>query len=89
MNFLHYDLHLNTGDVVEVSLDKQANVRLLDGTNFAHYKKGQKHRYYGGLAKVSPLRVKAPHAGHWHLVIDLGGYAGSVKASVRTLRGQP
>lgn len=87
MNFLHYDLDLKAGDVVEVTLDKQANVRLLDEANFSSYKRGAQHRYYGGLVKTSPFRLPAPHAGHWHLVVDLGGHAGTVRASVRTVRG--
>jgi len=87
MNFLHYDFQLGSGDIVEVTLDKQANVRLLDDTNFSLYKRGKRHSYYGGLAKGSPVRLRAPHAGHWHVVIDLGGYAGRVQASVRTIRG--
>ena len=87
MNFLHYELDLKSGDVVEVTLDKQANVRLLDSTNYSSYKRGEKHQYYGGLAKISPTKLAAPRSGHWHLVIDLGGYAGQVNASVRTLRG--
>lgn len=87
MNYLHYDLTLGTGDIVEVTLDRQANVRLLDSANYSRYQKGQKHQYYGGLAKTSPLRISAPTAGQWHVVIDLGGYAGTVRASVRTLQG--
>ena len=87
MNFLQYDLQLAPNDVVEVTLDKQANVRLLDAVNFAKYKRSEQHSYHGGLAKVSPLRIKAPHAGHWYLVIDLGGYAGTVRASIRTIKG--
>jgi hypothetical protein len=86
MNYLHYDLNLGQGDIVEVTLDKQANVRLLDETNFSNYTRGQRHTYHGGLAKQSPVRLVPPHAGRWHLVIDLGGYAGTVRASVRTLR---
>lgn len=86
MNYLHYDLNLSSGEIVEVTLDKQANVRLLDDANFSKYKRGIQHSYYGGLAKQSPVRIAAPRAGHWHLVIDLGGYAGSVGASVRTHR---
>ena len=85
MNFLHYDLHLKSNDVVEVTLDKQANVRLLDSSNFASYKRGARHKYHGGLVKNSPFQIAAPHAGHWYLVIDLGGYAGRVNASVRVL----
>lgn len=87
MNYLHYEFDLGSNDTVEVTLDKQANVRLLDATNFALYRSGAKHRYYGGLAKESPVKMSAPHAGHWHVVIDLGGYAGTVRATARVLQG--
>ena len=40
MNFLHYDLALRKNDVIEVNLDKQANVRLLDASDFESYKSG-------------------------------------------------
>jgi len=86
MNFLHYDLNLAPGEVVEVTLDTRANVRLLDDANFSNYKRGTHHNYYGGFAERSPVRLTAPRPGHWHLVIDLGGYAGSVRASVQTHR---
>lgn len=85
MKFLHYELQLSGNDIVEVALDKQANVRLLDAINFSHYQMGRRHKFYGGLAKVSPLRIQPPHPGNWHLVVDLGGYAGTVHASVRTI----
>ena len=86
MNFLHYDLYLDPDEHVEVTLDKQANVQLMDEANFSNYKRGQRFSYHGGLARQSPFRLAAPNAGHWHLVIDLGGYAGSVHASVETLK---
>lgn len=86
MNFLHYEFDLGPGDAVEVTLDKQANVRLMDDLNFSLYRRGQRHRYHGGLAKTSPVTIPAPAAGHWHLVIDLGGYAGTVRASARVLQ---
>ncbi|HEY9598707.1 MAG TPA: DUF1883 domain-containing protein [Cyanophyceae cyanobacterium] len=85
MNFLHYDFQLNANNIVEITLDKQANVRLLDDSNFSRYKIGQRHKYHGGLAEKSPVHIVPPHAGHWHLVIDLGGYAGTVKASVKVI----
>lgn len=86
MNYLHYEYDLESGDAVEVTLDKQANVRLMDGSNYAAYQSGREHHYFGGLAKQSPVTIPAPHAGHWHIVIDLGGYAGTVRASVRVLQ---
>ena len=74
MDFLHYEFELSGDDVVEVVLEKQANVRLMSDGNYAMYRKGKNCRYYGGLAKTSPGVLAALHAGHWHVVIDLGGY---------------
>jgi hypothetical protein len=81
MKFLHYEFNLGSDDAVEVRLDKQANVRMLDGSNFEQFRCGQPHTFFGGLATVSPVLLRPPHAGHWHVVIDLGGYAGTVSAS--------
>jgi len=86
MKFLHYDLDLNSNDVVEVTLDRQANVRLLDPINFGRFRRGERHSCRGGLAKTSPVRLSAPHRGTWRVVVDLGGFAGRVSASVRVLR---
>lgn len=86
MNFLHYDFHLDVGETVEVTLDKEANVQLMDDDNFSNYKQGRKFRYYGGFAKTSPIQLEAPNPGHWNVVVDLGGYTGSVRASVQTLK---
>jgi hypothetical protein len=87
LNYLHYDLNLNINDIVVVKLDKQANVRLLDDLNYSKYRHGGKHKYYGGLAKKSPVHLSPPHSGHWHLVVDLGGYPGTVRVSVRIIKG--
>ena len=85
MEYLHKEVTASSGDVVVVSLDSQANVRLLDAANYACYRRGEKHHCYGGFAKASPVRLKIPSAGTWHVVIDLGGYAGSVKASIKVI----
>ena len=86
MNFLHYDLgFVNQGAVVLVTLSAQANVKLLDESNFRSYQQHGRHEYFGGLAKVSPARITVPRSGNWHVAVDLGGYAGSVKASVRVV----
>lgn len=82
MNFIHYEFDAGPGQNVQITLDKQANVRLLDPTNFNSYRNGQKHTYYGGLATRSPVTISIPHQGHWHVVIDLGGNAGTVRASI-------
>ena len=88
MNFLHRDLQLTEGDVVEVTLDHAANVQLLDAANYEQYAQGKPYRYHGGYAKDSPVNLAVPSPGRWHLVVDLGGGTGSVRASYRVLSAQ-
>jgi hypothetical protein len=85
MNYLHYEFDAGPNNVIEVTIDKQANVRIMDSINYQNYRVGQRYSYYGGLAKVSPVNMRPPYQGHWHLVIDLGGYAGTVRASMRII----
>ncbi len=88
-DFLHREFQLDQNDVVEVTLDHAANVQLMDPSNFAAYERGQPFRYYGGYVERSPVRLRPPHAGRWHLVVDLGGGAGTVRASTRILKEMP
>ena len=88
MNFLKYDLgNLKRGEVVEVTLSSGANVRLMDSSNFSSYKNGRKHRFYGGLATKSPIRIAVPNSGHWYVAVDMQGLRGSTNASVRVVPG--
>jgi hypothetical protein len=82
MQFLHWEVDAVDGTVVRVELDAQANVMLMDSSNFSSYRSGRQFRYFGGHAKRSPVVLSAPHAGHWHVVVDMGGYGGRVNASV-------
>ena len=65
MNYTHYDLGvLGGGEIVEVSLEgNAANVRLMDSSNFSAYRAGRQHRFYGGQATRSPVRLQVPAAG--------------------------
>lgn len=88
MQFIHNDLgQRKRGEIVEVTLTSGANVRLMNSSDFNSYKNGRRHRYIGGLAKKSPLRLQIPNSGHWHVAIDMQGLRGSTKASVRVLPG--
>ena len=86
MNFLHEEFDLQSGDVVEVTLDSLANVMLLDQQNFANYEQGLSYRYHGGHAEQSPVQLITPHTGKWHVVVNLGGYPDRVRAVARVLR---
>lgn len=86
MNYLHYEYsYLNADTAIEVKLNKQANVRLLDEINFRNYHNGLKYNFYGGFVTISPFNLRVPFAGKWHIVIDLGGYAGTVNATVHVI----
>src|SRR5690606_30169751 len=76
-----------SGEIVEVTLTRGANVRLMTSGEFSNYKNGRRHRYIGGLAKQSPLRLQIPNSGHWYVVVDMQGLQGITRASVRTLPG--
>lgn len=87
MDFLHQEFDAGPADVIEVTLDHAANVQLLDPPNYEHYRARRPFRYFGGHVTHSPFRLRPPRRGHWHLVIDLGGSAGMVRAATRLLQG--
>ncbi len=83
------DTNLNyqqAGSVVVVHLGSAANVQLLDNSNFGRYLNDQGYTGYGrGYYTTTPVRLVIPHDGHWHVAVDLGGYAGQVSASVEVI----
>jgi hypothetical protein len=88
VKFIHNDLgHRQRGEIVEVTLTSGANVRLMNGSDFSSYRNGRRHRFIGGLATKSPVRLQIPSSGHWHVAIDMQGLRGSTRASVRILPG--
>lgn len=89
MNFSHYDLgHVERGSIVVVTLQgSAANVRLMDSSNFSSYRAGRQHRYHGGLARSSPVRLAVPSSGHWHLTVDMQGLRGTVRTGVNVVPG--
>lgn len=89
MKFVDHDLgYRKTGEIVEVTLSgSAANVQLMDAANLSNYRNGRRYRYTGGLARSSPVRLPIPHAGNWHVAVDMRGLRGSVRSSVRVLPG--
>src|SRR5438876_7182305 len=60
---------------------------LMDSSNLSNYESGRQHRYYGGLAKRSPVRLQIPQSGSWYITIDMQGLSGSVRSSAGVLPG--
>jgi hypothetical protein len=84
MEHLYYDLgQQQKGAVAVVTLDKQANVRLMTGSNYRAFSSGRQSRFHGGLATRSPVRLGIPSNDHWYVVIDFGGLPGQVRAGVQ------
>lgn len=83
-NFTKYDLgYRKSGEIVQVNLSgSAANVRLMDGSNFQNYRSGRDHRYYGGLATKSPVRLQIPNSGTWYVTVDMNGLRGTVRSSI-------
>lgn len=87
MKYTVYDLgHCRRGERIQVILQgNAANVRLMDSSNYSYYRNGQRHRYYGGLVRRSPIVLIVPNSGHWYITVDLAGLAGSVRSSIKRL----
>ncbi|MGL5655375.1 MAG: DUF1883 domain-containing protein [Fusobacteriaceae bacterium] len=87
MKFQYYDLgFLNNDKIIQVSLQgTECNVFLVNSSNFQKYKNGNQYTYYGGHTKSSLVDLGVPNYDHWYLVVDLGGYAGSIKSSVKII----
>ena len=83
MIHLHREVEANPGDEIQVILDHPANVQLLNEDNYHRYIENKEYRYHGGYATKSPMILVPPAPGKWHLVVDLGGGPGQVRASVR------
>lgn len=85
MEHLKKDLgQLKKGATVVVTLRQQANVLLMNSSNYRTYASGRGGRiqYTGGLIKRSPARLTVPSNGHWYLAIDLGGAKGRISATI-------
>lgn len=81
MTFLHWKIPGSTGDVIRIQTDTAAYVRLLDPLNFEHYKRGSKYDGDGGWSDRLNVEFSLPYKGTFHVVVDLGGSAGTLKAT--------
>jgi hypothetical protein len=84
MNYLHFDIgQRSAGTIVRASLrGSESDVFLVDGPNFAEFRRGRTFKYTGGHYHQSPVTLKVPHTGHWTAVIIPNG---RVQASVSVL----
>jgi hypothetical protein len=84
-NFIHWRENLAAGDVVEVDCSHRCNVRLTTDAEFAKYKRGGAHQYYGGHFERLPARIAVPHSGVWNVTLDLGGGSANIRYGMRVI----
>lgn len=85
-SYTHYDLDMQrAGTVIEITLSAIANVRLMTHANFDLFKNARQHKFLGGVAKQSPIRLKIPDNGHWHVVVDMEGHPGKAQSSIKVV----
>jgi len=85
MNFLHYQIKADPSKIVRVTINGDATIKLMDPLNFSKYKLGKEHSFQGGVYPASSVEFRVPHREEWHVVIDLGGRSGEIKASVKLI----
>lgn len=86
MNFLHYTVQGDHGDQLRIKLSEPAFVRLLDVLNYEYYRTGRRFKGEGGWSDLTDVQFFLPYRGTFHLVVDLGGKAGVVKATMDVIR---
>ena len=77
---------LERGDLVVVDCDHQCNIRLLDDANFEEFRRGRRHKYFGGFYRWLPARIVVPNAGYWNVVVDLGGQRATANYRISYLK---
>ena len=86
MSYLHYTVDAAAESTIRVNIVGQARVRLMDQLNYFKYKRGKACESVSeGVADNSPVMLKPPYKGQWHIIVDTGGKSGDIKASVETL----
>jgi len=86
VNFLHYKVQGEPGDIVRVQLKGSAFVRFLDVLNFENYRHGRPFKGEGGYCDKPTTDFEFPYKGTFHVVIDHNGQPGTATAIVDIYR---
>ena len=83
--FVHYEVTAGPENIVQIKLDRRANVRFMDAVNFNKYKLGKEYEFDGGLALESPVEFRPEYRRKWHVCVDMRGLKGEVKVALKVL----
>ena len=87
MKYWFHDVGIvDSGNVLEITLDYAAHVRIMDFENYHEYKNRRPYKSISKYITTSPFSIKVPRSSHWFVVVDLEGIPGSVFSEVRVRR---
>ena len=87
LEFIHFRVKAGPESIIQVNISQPAYVRLMDELNFQKYKMKKNYKYTGGYASTPKVDLRPHVRSEWHVVVDLEGMSGHVRASVDILRG--
>jgi hypothetical protein len=79
MKLLQQPVYAKRKQVIKVHIDKPAVVKFFTPDEYAKYKKGVTHNYWGGFSENSPARFEVPRKGVYHAVIELGSMSNPIQ----------
>ena len=84
---LRYRVQTGPDEVIRVHLSgNAANVLVMDDANLRSYREGREYNYWGGYYTQTPVTVKPGlHGVPLNVLVNLGGFAGSVIAVVEVV----
>ena len=82
MNYLHYTVKAGPKNIIEITLNERAIVRVLDTLNYYKYSQGKSYNAIFEYRNTPSLRVKVPHKSKWHVIVEHGIFDGVIKAIV-------
>ncbi len=86
MNYLHYRMDAGPGALIQVKIEGKAHVRLLDLLNYYKYRVGKPYISAFVYQDTSLVQLSPPYRGEWHIIVDLDGKQGEIKAIVDVVR---
>jgi hypothetical protein len=70
-DYIHREGYYHTGDVVELTTDTECNLKLIDDSNYARYRRFESYNCYKLEVTTSPARLTVPSTDNWHIVVDV------------------
>jgi len=82
MEYIHYQIRVFPHNNIVVTVDKQANIKLLNTIMYERYKSGKHVKASLEFLDSSGTSFKVPYKGEWHVIVEHGNYHGKITARV-------